>query len=66
MRLAERRTHDQAAAGKQTGDAVDHADLQRLARRQVWQQSRQARRQHRLAGAGRPDQQQVVLLETKE
>ncbi len=60
MRLAERRTRDQSAAVEQPGDAVDHADLQRLARGKVGQQPRQSRGQHGFAGTRRADQQQVV------
>ena len=60
VRLAVRRALHQPAALQHPGDAVDHADLQRLARQQVGQQSGQPDRQHRLAGPGRADQQQVV------
>ena len=41
-------------------DARDHADLEHLRRVQWRQDADQARRQHRLAGPGRPHQHQVV------
>jgi hypothetical protein len=58
VRPAERWAGQQAAAIQHTGDAVHHADLQRLGRRKIGQQPGQPRREHRLAGAGRSDQQE--------
>ena len=60
MRVAERAAAAEAAVGEQAGDRVDHADLERLGRRERRQQAGQALRQHRLAGAGRADHQQIV------
>ena len=60
VRLAKGRTHHQPSAVQQPGHRVDHRHFQRLGRRQVGQQAGQARRQHRLAGTGRADQQDIV------
>ena len=51
---------DQPAVGELAGQRVDHRDLERLGRLERRQDAGQARRQHRLAGAGRADHQQVV------
>ena len=60
MRIAERPAAHQPAVGELAGDRMDHADLQRLGRIERRQEAGQACRQHRLAGAGRADHQQVV------
>ena len=49
-----------AAPPEQAGDRIHHRRLQRLVERQRRQDPRQAPREHRLARAGRPDEQQVV------
>jgi hypothetical protein len=60
VRIAERPAADQPAFRQHARDRVDHAHLQRFRRIERRQQARQALRQHRLAGAGRSDHQQIV------
>ncbi len=60
VRVAERPLAQQPAAAQPAGDRLDHAEFQRLGRFERRQDAGQPRRQHRLAGAGRPDHQQVV------
>ena len=60
MRFPERWAHDQAAVFQQTGDGVDHSDLQRGAGVQIGQQPRQPRGEHRLARARRANQQDIM------
>ena len=60
MRRAERPAIGERAALDLAGDRGDHRDFQQLRRRQRRQDRRQPRRQHRLAGAGRADHQQVM------
>ena len=57
----ERRHRHQWGVHRQlAGHRVHRGDLQRLGHRQVREQAGESLRQHRLAGAGRADQQQVV------
>ena len=60
VRAAERPPARQPAALEPAADAGDHADLQHLGRVERRQEADQPCRQHRLAGAGRADQHQVV------
>ena len=60
MRVAERPLAQQPAAAQPAGDRMDHADFERLGRFERRQDAGQPRRQHRLAGAGRADHQQIV------
>ena len=60
MRRAERPLIGERAAFDLAGDRGDHRDFEQLGRRQRRQDGRQPRRQHRFAGAGRPDHQQIV------
>ena len=60
MRRPERPPPPDLAAAKLTRHRSHHRDFQRFRRLQRWQDSRQARRQQRLAGARRPAHQQVV------
>jgi hypothetical protein len=60
VRGAERPRAGQGAAGDQTGHRMHHRGLQQFDRRQRRQKARQALGHHRLARAGRPDEQQVV------
>ena len=60
VRVAERPLAQQPAAAQPAGDRMDHAELERLGRVERRQDAGQPRRQHRLAGAGRADHQQVV------
>ena len=60
MRGAERTAVGERAAFDFAGDGGDHGDFEQFGRRQRRQDGRQPRRQHRLAGAGRSDHQQVV------
>ena len=60
MRRAERPCVGQRAAFELAGDRGDHRDLEQLGRHERRQDRRQPRRQHRLAGARRPDHQQIV------
>ena len=60
MRIAERAAALQLAVRELAGERVDHADLERLGRIERRQDAGQARGQHRLAGAGRADHQQIV------
>ena len=60
MRRAERPAVGQRAVLDLAGDRGDHRDFEQLGRRQRRQDRRQPRRQHRLAGAGRADHQQIV------
>jgi hypothetical protein len=60
MRRAERSPVGERAAVELAGDRGDHRDLEQLGRRERWQDRGKARRQHRFAGAGRPDHQQVM------
>jgi hypothetical protein len=60
MRLAKRPAADERAVTQLAGDRMDHRHLKGLRRCERRQQSRQACRQHRFAGAGGTDHQQVV------
>jgi hypothetical protein len=60
MGVAERARGDEAAAMQEPRERMDHRDLQRLGGRERRQQPRQAAREHRLAGARRADEKQVV------
>ena len=61
MRRAERPLLEQPNAGPQLpGHRMNGRDLDRFLERQRRQDARQPSRQHRLAGAGRTDHQQVV------
>jgi hypothetical protein len=60
MGAAERPHPADAPAGEVPGEASNHADLEHLGGLERRQQRRQALGQHRLAGAGRSDHQQVV------
>ena len=60
VRRAERPPVGQRPALDLAGDRGDHGDFQKLGRRQWRQDRRQPRRQHRFAGAGRADHQQIV------
>ena len=60
MRRAERPPVGQRAALDLAGDRGDHGDFQQFGRRQRRQNRRQPRRQHRFAGARRPDHEQIV------
>ena len=60
MRRAERPLVGERAAFDLAGDRGDHRHFQQFGRRQRRQDRRQPRRQHRLAGAGRADHQQVM------
>lgn len=61
VRVAEGPLPRDRAAAEQPRHAVNHADLQRLARRQRRQDAGQPLRQHRLAGARRADHEEVVI-----
>ena len=60
VRRAERPAVGQRSAGELAGDRGDHRHVEQLARIERRQDRGQALRQHRLAGAGRPDHQQIV------
>ncbi len=60
MRRPERPLVGQRAAFDHAGDRGDHRDFEQFGRRQRRQDRRQPCRQHRLAGAGRPDHHQVM------
>ena len=60
VRRAERPRPADPPAGEIAGEAADHADFQHLRRLERRQNRWQPPRQHRLAGAGRPDHQQIV------
>ena len=60
MRGAERTAVGERAAFDFAGDRSDHGDFEQFGRRQRRQNGRQPRRQHRFAGAGRSDHQQIV------
>jgi hypothetical protein len=60
MRRAERTAVGKLAAGKLAGNRGDHRDIEQFGRRERRQDRRQALRQHRLAGAGRADHQEIV------
>ena len=60
MRRAERPLVGERAAFDLAGDRGDHRDFQQFGGRQRRQDRRQARGQHRFAGAGRPDHQEVM------
>ena len=61
MRRAKRALGDQPRARRQQADdRVDRRDVERLVERQRRQDARHASRHHRLAGARRSDEQQVV------
>ena len=60
MRRAERPPVGQRAARQFAGDRLDHRDVEQFARVERRQDRGQTLRQHRLAGAGRPDHQEVV------
>lgn len=57
MRLAEGRAGDEAAVRQHAGNGMDHADFQRFARGEVWQQAGHARGEHGFAAAGRADEE---------
>ena len=61
MRKAKRaRAHDAGASAQQSRDAVDLRYLERLVRRHRRKNRGQPSCEHRLAAAGRPDEEQVV------
>jgi hypothetical protein len=60
VRVAEGPAAAQLAFAEIARQRAHHRGLQRLLRFQGWQDARQARRQHRLARAGRPDHQEIV------
>ena len=60
MRCAEGPAPADAPAGEITGEAPDHAHFQHLGRRERRQDRGQAPRQHRLAGTGRSDHQEMM------
>ena len=60
MRRAERPAIAERAAGQFTGDRLDHRDIEQFARIERRQDRGQPRREHRFAGAGRADHQQIV------
>ena len=60
MRRPERPPVGQCAAFDHAGDRLHHGDFEKLGRRQRRQDRGQPRRQHRLAGAGRPDHEQIM------
>ena len=60
MRRAEGARPADAPAGKIAGEAPDHAHFQHLGRRERREEGGQPLRQHRLAGAGRPDHQEIM------
>ncbi len=60
MRRAERPPVGQRAAFDLAGDRGDHGHFEKLGRRQRRQDRGQPRRQHRFAGAGRADHQEIV------
>ena len=60
MRAPERPPRGQPAIADLAGDRGDHRHFEELGRRERRQDRRQPARQHRLAGAGRPDHQNIV------
>ena len=66
MRRAERPPVGQRALLDLARDRRDHRDLEQLGRRERRQDRRQPRRQHRLAGAGRADHQQIVSARRRD
>src|SRR6516162_8918115 len=60
MRRAERTAIGERAALDLARDRGDHRDFEQFRRRQRRQDGRQPRGQHRLAGAGRSDHEQIV------
>ena len=60
MRGAERPRPADAAAGEVAGEDSDHADFEHLGRLERRQDRGQPPRQHRFAGAGRADHQQIM------
>ena len=60
MWVAERTPAQQPPFAQHAGERVDHAHLQRLGRRKPGQESGEARGEHRLAGAGRADHEQMM------
>ena len=60
MRRAERPAVGERAAFDLAGDRSDHGHFEELGGRERRQDRGQPRRQHRFAGAGRPDHQQIV------
>ena len=60
MRCAERPPVGERAAFDLAGDRGDHRDFEQFGRRQRRQDRGQPRRQHRFAGAGRSDHEQIV------
>ena len=60
VRATERSGTGELASGDQAGHRMDHRGLQQLLRRQRRQQAGQPRRHHRLSGAGRADEAEVV------
>ena len=51
----------QASALQQSGDRMNHGDIEKFRRGQRWQQAGQALGQHRLAGTGRTHHQKIVI-----
>src|SRR5436190_18736506 len=64
MWIAERAFAQQAAIAQPAGDRLDHAQFKRLGRFERRQDAGHSRRQHRFAGAGRPDHQPIEGVET--
>jgi hypothetical protein len=64
VEIAEGAAAHQLAVGELSRDRMHHAHLQRLGRIERRQQGREAHRQHRLAGAGRADHQDVQHVKT--
>ena len=60
VRAAERPHVGERAAFEHAGDRGDHRDFEQLRRRERRQDRGQPRREHRLAGAGRADHQEIV------
>ena len=60
VRVLEGRADDERLVAQPAGDRVDRGDLERLLQRQRRQDARQPLRQHRLPGARRPEQEQMV------
>ena len=60
VRVLEGCTGDQRLFAQPAGDRVDRRDLERFVQRQRRQDARQSLRQHRLPGARRPEQEQMV------
>ena len=60
VRIAERPPVRERAILDHAGDGGDHRGFEKLARRKRRQDRGQPRRQHRFAGAGRPDHENIV------